>query len=224
MPVRKISNKGSKKVIGKFASLKMKRAIWWESPLERDYIYLLEFDPDVMSYEEQPLHIEYYIDGKKHRYTPDFFVRRADKRIVVEVKPEEEAFKEKYQHLFRTASYICARNGYEFVVVTNTMIRVQPQLDNIKLLTKYQRVPIDDPQYQLVCYELFAENHETSLGAVMEFFASRNISKQTIYSLLYWGILSVDLMLPIGVESMVRLSSGKDYERKENSYVQLQAS
>ena len=90
MAVRKISNKGTKKVIGKFASLKMKRVIWWESQLERDYIYLLEFDPDVASYDEQPLRIEYYLNGKKHRYTPDFLVRKGNKRIIVEVKQEEE--------------------------------------------------------------------------------------------------------------------------------------
>lgn len=167
MRLRKISNKGTKKVIGKFSSLKMGQVIWWESQIERDYIYLLEFDPDVVSYEEQPLRIEYYLDGKKHRYTPDFLVRKADKRIIVEVKREEEALKEKNQCIFRIVSYMCACNGYEFIVVTNTMIRLQPRLDNIKLLTKYQRTPIDDPQYQIACYELFANRHEISLGELV---------------------------------------------------------
>ena len=46
---RKITNRGTKKIIGKFPSLKMNTAIWWESQLERDYIYLLEIDPDVLS-------------------------------------------------------------------------------------------------------------------------------------------------------------------------------
>ena len=213
MAVRKISNKGTKKVIGKFASLKMKRVIWWESQLERDYIYLLEFDADVVSYDEQPLRIEYYLNGKKHRYTPDFLVRKGNKRIIVEVKQEEEALKEKNQSLFRIISDICALNGYEFNVVTDTMIRVQPRLNNIKLLTRYQRTLIDDPQYQIVCYELFAKNHEPSLNAVMQFFASRNIGKQIIYSLLYWGVLAVDLMQPIAAESRIQLSSRTDSER-----------
>ena len=51
---RKITNRGSKKVIGKFPSLKMNTTIWWESQLERDYIYLLEIDPDVTAYQGQP--------------------------------------------------------------------------------------------------------------------------------------------------------------------------
>ncbi|MGQ4648881.1 hypothetical protein [Lyngbya aestuarii] len=56
---RKITNAGNRKVIGKFPSLKMNAVIWWESQLERDYIYLLEIDPEVLSYGEQPLTISY---------------------------------------------------------------------------------------------------------------------------------------------------------------------
>jgi hypothetical protein len=56
---RKITNAGNRKVIGKFPSLKMNRVIWWESQLERDYIYLLEIDPEVLSYSEQPFTISY---------------------------------------------------------------------------------------------------------------------------------------------------------------------
>ncbi len=44
MAVRKITNKGSKKVIGKFASHKLQTTVWWESQIERDYIYLFEID------------------------------------------------------------------------------------------------------------------------------------------------------------------------------------
>src|SRR5947209_3693432 len=124
MSVRKITNKGGKKVIGKFPSHKMRRLICWESQIERDYIYLLEFDPAVVSYAEQPLRISYHLDGKERHYTPDFLVKRVDKNLIVEVKQVEEAQKEEKQRLFRIASAICARDNYEFVVVTDTMIRV----------------------------------------------------------------------------------------------------
>ena len=35
---RKISNTGTRKLIGKFPSLKTGRVIWYESLLERDYM------------------------------------------------------------------------------------------------------------------------------------------------------------------------------------------
>ena len=151
MAVRKITNKGCKKIIGKFPSLKLGRLIWWESQIERDYIYLLEFDPAVISYEEQPIRISYHLNGKERHYTPDFLVRQADRNLIVEVKQEKEALKEENQRLFNIVGAICARDDYEFIVVTDKMIRVQPRLDNIKLLTRYQRTPIHDSHYQIVC-------------------------------------------------------------------------
>ncbi len=36
---------------GTFTSLKMQKTIPWESALMRDLIYLLEYDPDVISFE-----------------------------------------------------------------------------------------------------------------------------------------------------------------------------
>jgi hypothetical protein len=210
MSVRKITNKGGKKVIGKFPSLKMGRLVCWESQIERDYIYLLEFDPAVISYAEQPLRISYHLDGKERYYTPDFLVKRADKSIIVEVKPEEDAQEEVNQRLFHIASAICGRDNYEFVLITDTMIRVQPRLDNIKLLTRYQRIPINDPHYQIVCCELFSKLSEVSLREVMQFYASRSLGKQVVFSLLYWGVLAVDLMQPIGAESIVHLPRVED--------------
>lgn len=154
------------------------------------------------------------MNSKERRYTPDFLVKRADKCLIVEVKLEEAVQKEENQRLFSIASAICARDSYEFVVITDTMIRVQPRLDNIKLLTRYQRITINDPHYQIVCYELFARSSEVSLSEVMQFFASRNVDKQVIFALLYWGVLSVDLMQPIGAESVVRFPGVEAYERE----------
>ena len=63
MRVRRITN-GGRKVIGKFPSIKNGGMVWWESQIERDYFYLLEFDSDVIIYWAQPLKIRYYLDGR----------------------------------------------------------------------------------------------------------------------------------------------------------------
>lgn len=202
---RKITNKGSKKVIGKFASLKMGKTIWWESQLEQDYIYLLEFDPDVTSYQEQPPTISYVANGKKRRYTPDFLVERHGKKQIIEVKPEDHITKEKNLLLFNSVAPIFSREGYEFNLVTDKEIRVQPRLSNIKLLTRYARTPIS-PRLQIACHEFFIGKHEARLSEVASFLAGKNLGMQSAYSLLYWGILLIDLMKPIEGDSYVRLS------------------
>ena len=71
MPVRNVSNRGGN-AIGRFPSLKMQRMIAFESLLERDFIYLLDYDAAVTWFEEQPLTIEYQHEGKLRHYTPDF--------------------------------------------------------------------------------------------------------------------------------------------------------
>ncbi len=69
---RTISNAGSNKVIGKFPSVKMNEVQSWESQIERDYIYLLEIDTDVISYKSQPFCLNYILEGKKENIPPIF--------------------------------------------------------------------------------------------------------------------------------------------------------
>ena len=78
MAVRKVSNRGGN-IIGHFPSLKMRRMVAFESTIERDYLYLLDYDPSVTNFEEQPLTISYAYQGKSYHYTPDFRVRQSER-------------------------------------------------------------------------------------------------------------------------------------------------
>jgi TnsA endonuclease-like protein len=206
MPSRKISNRGSKKNIGKFPSIKMGRTIKWESLIERDEIYLLEYDREVTAYEEQPDRIHYVLDGKKHYYTPDFKADRAGKVQIVEVKLKKAVDEGKYTILFREIKWLLCQNGREFVVATDKMIRVEPKLSNIKLLYRYARVPVL-VCHQGLCQRFFRARREASIRELYEFFSSEEVENglQVIYSLLYWGYLEIDLMKMIELESMVWL-------------------
>jgi hypothetical protein len=214
MRVRKPSNSGGvNKFIGKFPSFRLNLILFFESILERDFLYLLEFDHfDVVSFHDQPRRIRYRFNGKIYSYTPDFYVERKNKRQLVEVKPEQKAFDKKNRIRYEAASQACAREGCEFIVATDTMIRIQPRLDNIKLLLKYQRIPIY-PQHQIFCHEFFGGRREASLGQVMEFFAAQGVEKQVVYSLIRWGILSVDLMVPVDADSVATMAGGSSVER-----------
>lgn len=204
MPTRKITNRGSKKNIGKFPSLKMGRTIKWESLIERDMIYLLEYDREVMTYEEQPDRIYYVLDGKEHYYTPDFKVDKAGKIHIVEVKRKKDVDEGKYTSLFREIKWHCRRSGREFVVATDQMIRVEPKLRNIKLLYRYARVLVL-VRHQVLCQRFFHSRREATIGDLYEFFYSEEVENglQVIYSLLYWGYLEIDLMQPVELESVV---------------------
>src|SRR5947208_480029 len=100
MPVRRIPLLGARKNIGKFPSVKMGRVAWYESLLERDYMYWLDRDAEVHYWEEQPLKIRFVHDGKTHHYTPDFEVHRSSRKQIVEVKPQHKVDSGEWDLLF----------------------------------------------------------------------------------------------------------------------------
>ena len=67
MPVRTPSHRYGRNVVGKFPSLKLGRMVCYESRLEREQIYLMEYDLEVVYYEEQPLLIEYLWEDSRTR-------------------------------------------------------------------------------------------------------------------------------------------------------------
>ena len=71
----------------------------YESPLERDFYCLLEFDPQVLNYEPQPVRIDYKLTtDRSEEYYPDTLVRYRPSTdgtpvrptTLFEVKPREE--------------------------------------------------------------------------------------------------------------------------------------
>lgn len=183
----------------------MNSTIWWESQIERDYIYLLEIDPTVQSYRSQPFKLTYLHAGKTRTYTPDFWVIRPLCQQVVEVKPERKVNDSSYFELWRHIIPVCRDMGMEFVVVTDVMIRQQPQLDNIKLLYKYARNPLSLQQI-IECQRYFTHREPTSLKVVSLELEQKGITLNLLFKLLYVGVLSTDLMQPIGADSLIQLS------------------
>src|SRR2546426_9456395 len=74
MPVR-IIPKNYRSLTGLVSNTRTQSMTAFESSLERDFLLLLDFDPDVEFYEEQPLTITYDDRGRRRTYTPDVFVR-----------------------------------------------------------------------------------------------------------------------------------------------------
>lgn len=144
MPVRKVSNRGGN-IIGHFPSLKLERMVEFESLIERDFIYILDFDPEVEWFSEQPLTIEYEHENKACRYTPDFWLSRLGQPVLVECKPKKLVDLPQNQRKFAAARVWCAVREWDFRVVTDEQLRRDYRLANIKLLTQFARyyIPAD---------------------------------------------------------------------------------
>jgi hypothetical protein len=104
------------------------------SVLELDFCFHLEYNPDVQSFSSQPINLAYCFNGRSCRYTPDFLVTSTSKQeLLVEVKHSSQISKPEFEKK-RVAK---ADYGYELRLITEKQIRINPILNNLKLLHRY---------------------------------------------------------------------------------------
>jgi hypothetical protein len=113
--------------------------IAFESLLERDFIYLIEYDPAVEWFEEQPLSIEYLHEAKQLLYTPDFHLLERGQHVLVECKPKRFVETEENCRKFAVGQEWCEEHSWEFRIITDQQVRSGFRLQNIKLLAQYAR-------------------------------------------------------------------------------------
>ena len=121
----------------KFASKKNQRMVRCESLLELDFVRSAEFARNVIRYEEQPVTIDYRLDGRPRRYTPDFLLTWRDgTRWYVEVKPSELLAMEKNQEKFLAITEFFKDRGQRFITIDEKQIRHPVRLPQIKELLR----------------------------------------------------------------------------------------
>ena len=145
MPVRQPRNFGGSHMLVRFPSFKLGRMVRCESRLEGDYAELLDFDPAVTWFEEQPFTIQYIHGDRQFRYTGDFATVEAGRRFLIECKPTCAVDRDDNQRRCAAARAWCADHGYSFRLVTDADIRRGHRLANVKRLRPYAR-HLPDPR------------------------------------------------------------------------------
>jgi hypothetical protein len=119
----------------------------FESTLERDFLTLLEFHPDVDPYEVQPSAIQWEdASGKRCKHTPDVLVLfKPDLKLspwLCEVKYRFDIFEKwsEYKPKFKAGIQFSKKVGWRYRLITEVEVRT-PYLDNCRFLTgfKYQK-------------------------------------------------------------------------------------
>ncbi len=181
----------SQSLSGIVPSSKNENGIWFESALERDFALILEQNPDICYFEEQPVVIEYYSDGKNRTYTPDFYVEfkpeSGKKPWLCEIKFRSELRSKfsKYKSRFIAAKDFCLSEGWEFKIFTEDYIRT-PHLENINFLSRYNYNDLDGSCYQLVIRTI----SDLGITSPKEFMltvqdAETNLKGRCLYALWY---------------------------------------
>jgi TnsA endonuclease-like protein len=155
MPARKIP-RNYRSVTGIFPSIfKNGRGIAYESPLERDFFTLLEFDDDVKTYEEQPVKILHKKGRKTIPYYPDCLItyrpeiKRRDLLVDVKDMATIEETREDFEYRRNVVAHYAEERGQDYTYFTEKDIR-GVYLENVKFLYHFAHTPQNLDEVQMM--------------------------------------------------------------------------
>ncbi|MEP7288623.1 MAG: TnsA endonuclease N-terminal domain-containing protein [Chloroflexota bacterium] len=183
---------------GTFPSLKLNRSIRYTSTLERDFLFVLEYEAQVVRYQEQPFEVSGMFDGGLHRYTPDYAVWTAQQQTLVECKPAMLLQDRHTQQQIAVGTQWAMLHGWQFEVVTDRSLREGYQLANLKLLWRYSRLPVSSSQRHEFD-EALAQTNPVTLGQLAQTPEQLNC----VFYLLFHHELRTDLSRPLDTHSPV---------------------
>lgn len=226
MPARKITQ-NHRSLTGKIFSDKNNVARLYESSLEKDLIYSLEFDSNVRSYEEQPVTIEYVDEfNKPRRYTPDFLVHYKNhtalsstlKSTLIEVKYRKDLWKnwKELKPKFSAAIKYADNLGWKFKILSEVEIRTEFQY-NARFLVRYLRATIDNDKMSHLLNLI--SHFEVSTPQELIVAASVSPKMQGYYLFTLWylvanGFISCDLTRRISMNTEIWVNEGLRQEKE----------
>ena len=209
MPARKVSNRGGN-IIGAFPSLRNGHMVYYESTIERDFLFFLEFDPTVLRYELQPFVIKGNdAEGKPRSYIPDVLITRSSTKELVECKPAARLDEDHTKQQLELGQAWCEANDCDYVVMTDADLRAGHQLANLKLLWRYARVKIPIlliEQIRTIVAHYPDGMPFSFLSQHTHHLCPTSAPQPTLYHLLFCHILTADLRQPLLPQSQIRLA------------------
>jgi TnsA endonuclease N terminal len=180
--------------------------------VQRAYIYLLEYDDQVQSYEEQPFSLSYHSGKQIAHYTPDFQVlwKHHAPRLVACVS-QNVANRPKSIFAFTAARRWCQEHAYDFAVVTEVALHSQTiVLSNLEFLAIHAFTPIPPPTYEYLLKTIlsiegpFSPLELIQLTPLLHPFQTKSF----LWNLVYHGELLTDLTQPLAFASTRLLWKG----------------
>jgi hypothetical protein len=192
---RKVVSRSNARSAGKYPSWKMGRMMHWESSNQLNAFRLLDCDPNVTSYSEQPCQITYIMDGVERIHHPDILITTAGTKRLWEVKPRSKALEPEV--LARTAllSRALPKWGYAYRMMFAEDLARQPHLSNAILLLSLAKRTVSDCEWENV-KRTVAEQGALVWSQACAGNYGRN-GREILCSLVLRGALTIDMNFPI---------------------------
>jgi hypothetical protein len=139
---RKVISRSKERGTGKYPSWKVGRMIHWESPHELNVFRQLDANPEVTEFGEQPLVVDYWMDGIQHKHYPDVKVTLRQVKELWEIKTRADATDPIVINRTNLMTKGLPHFGYQYRMVIADEISKSVQLKNALTLLRFGRADI----------------------------------------------------------------------------------
>lgn len=199
-PVRRFpSYKNQGNYPGWLWSVTMDRLVGYESLLERDRLWLADFDPTVLGIASQPLWMSGRDGSVLRRHVPDFLLKTETGFVVVDVKPEKMLADPGVAAALGWAGRVCAARGWRFEIWSGA----DPVLlRNVRFLAAGRRRELIDAD----AFGKVAEVLRPGMSVAEAEAASEvelEVARGAVLALLWHGLWVTDLTEPLSPDSIL---------------------
>lgn len=217
-------------VKGAFSGIKVKRSLY-DSVLERDLLFFLEFEPMVTQYQIHPFTLSAADEsGSWYTHTPSFLITISNltqpKYVLVDCLYHVSLTKERTQRIQRIGEIWAESQGYSYGVITEHDLRNGLRLGNLKKLWRYSHVRIPSEiqanyKRRLALYPQGLSILDLVQGVSeypdppsptptqTTYTQGPHMRTQFIYALIFRRAIETDLQLPLNMNSLVWLPSAR---------------
>jgi hypothetical protein len=204
----------------KYPSWKMGRMIEAESEPEMNAFRLLDVDPTVTAFYEQPLRVRYRLDGTEHAHYPDILVERLtgpmcerrQTKELWEVKTCANAADPEVEARTRFLESVLPQHGYEYRLVLAEDVAGQPRLTNCVALLDNGQEPVSLVERELVRQLLEAMGFISWESAMRGDLGRRG--RAVLSRLTLEGYLTFDVERPLAPASRFRLARPESWSER----------
>lgn len=191
----------------------MNRMLQWESVYELNAFRLLEVNPAVLEFHEQPCELHYVMNDEPRVHYPDILVHLNYGAEFWEIKAAAEAKHPDVIERTKLLTHALPNYGYRYRVVVGEDLGRKVRLENIKSILAYGRKDVSTLLREKV-RQIFCQYQEIKLGELIE-VSKGKIGRNEIYRLILDGDLICDLEAnPLTSFSILRHVNGDNFDRK----------
>jgi hypothetical protein len=173
----------------------MGRMLYWKSENELNAFRILDCNPDVIRFSEQPCEIVYILDGQTSSHFPDILVETNGQKELWEVVPGSKALEPDVAQRTAFLAEKLPGWGYSYRLALSSDLSRQPRQKNAFLLLGLGR------RAMVVCEQESIRRALAREGALLWSHACRGEygarGREILCNLVLSGILTIDMNSPI---------------------------